>query len=136
MVKTIDLSFDLLAEQFSLDPSIENKFSDIKIKLSKNKTWFSIDKLNGERLKLMKSNEEWVFFISFKDNKTKQLFFITEQMFKKLINKIGISNDCASKIIVFFLLNNINKESISEYLLSLEGHESLMKNLRKGVKYE
>jgi hypothetical protein len=136
MVKTIDLSFDLLVSQFGIDSSIEEKCDNFKLKFSKNNAWFCIDKFSGERLKLLKSNDEWLFFISFKDKKTKESFFITEQMFNKLINKTGISNSCASKIIVFFLSKVLDKASMSEYLLFLEENEVFMKNLRKGVEYE
>jgi hypothetical protein len=143
MAKTIDLSFSKVSKIFSLDPNLENCCKPFKLHYSKNNVWFDFTKAYKERLRVMKRKNNWLFHISFMDKKTKESFFVTEQMFPKLIytpnnsvEESGVSSYNVGEIISFFLTNNFDKNTIIEYLKSLEEGQVLLSSLQKECGYE
>ena len=144
MAKAIDLSFNKVSKIFSLDSNLEDSCKPFKLQCSKHSlVWFHFTKLGKERLRIMKRKNHWLFHIGFIDKKTKESFFITEQMFPKLIytpnNSIeesGVSSYNIGEIISFFLTNNFDKKTIVEYLKSLEEGQVLLSSLQKECGYE
>ena len=117
MIKTINLDFEVLAQEFHLDRDLEQFTNKTKIYFNDNRAFCSITKKRSNcYLELKKVKEKWEFFLSFKDCGSKIGYFVSDKMIESTGSTKGVYRSTASDVITFFLENKMEEHIVLDFI--------------------